>query len=173
MTRLGWRMALQAYATLWLAAIGGAAIGVAAPSFAGRLIDAETLVLPSNQAVGVDTVGKVALHNGVVMLAPLALLALGIHRIPRARRGVDAWIAAVLIANGGIVGIAFAVTGTDLSRYLVQLPLEWFALAVPPGAWFAARRSGTARGLISTALIVIPLAIGAAVLEVYATPWRW
>ena len=166
-------MAWRAYAALWLAAIGGAAIGIAAPSVAGGLIDAEKLILPSNQAVGVDTVGRVALHNGVVMLVPLALLALGIHRIPRARCGADAWIAAVLITNGGIVGIALAVTGTELSRYLVQLPVEWFALAVPAGVWCAARRSGAPFGLISVALIVIPLAIGAAVLEVYATPWRW
>ena len=70
-------------------------------------------------------------HNVAAAGIPLALAALGWDRT-RGLDGVgDAIVAASLIANGALVGWAFARAGIELAAYLPHLPFEWTAIALP------------------------------------------
>ncbi len=121
-----------------------------------------------------NTAGTVAAlvgHNAVVVLWPLALVALGWPAIPVARAVGDALVAGQLLAHGALLGSALA-QHHGLWRYLTHLPVELAALTLPAAVWVAARRgaSVTSRGLAGTAAIVLTLVVAAAALETYLVP---
>lgn len=113
------------------------------------------------------------LHNAAVATMPLALLALGWDQIPIVKNLADGLVAVVVIANGAVVGYAFARAGLALLPYLPHLPFEWTAIAIPAGAWFSFRlqppvdrRSSLVRAVGPTTLALLI----AALLEAVATP---
>lgn len=79
----------------------------------------------------------------------------------------------MLIANGASIGRGFAQAGSELFAYLPHLPLEWAALALPAGAWFAFRARPPrerARALVHVAALTGLLVVLAAVVESLTVP---
>jgi hypothetical protein len=116
---------------------------------------------------------SLVLHNAAVAMVPLALLALGWDQTPILRNLADGLVAVLVIANGAVVGYAFARAGVALLPYLPHLPFEWTALAIPAGAWYSFRlqppvdrRSSLLRAVVPTTLALLI----AALLEALATP---
>jgi len=110
-------------------------------------------------------------HNAPVALWPLALVLLGWHGIPVARRVGDGLIAAQLAIHGATIGAALA-TWPELARWLPHLPAEYAAIALPCAVWIAARRNGcpTPSQLALLASATLALLAFAASLETWGTP---
>jgi len=154
-----------AYLALWaLTAASAAATAAGGPAGAlARPHDALT------ETPG--TALQLLAHNAPVVLWPLALTALGWPAIPLARRIGDALIVGQIAAHALVVGQALGQQPL-IWPYLPHLPLEWLTIALPAGAWIAARRHGAA-GLTRLASVaaatLLALAL-AAVTETYLVP---
>ena len=149
------------YGALWACTAAGAALTAAGVELTtGTPHDA----LPARPDVAVDLL----VHNALVALWPLALIALGWAAIPVARTVADALIAGHLAGHGLLVGNALAAH-PDTWRYLPHLPAEWLALSLPVAAWLAARRDGRAP-VPRTLALTVGLLVVAAVVETYAVP---
>jgi hypothetical protein len=160
------------FALAGLALIAAAAVGALAvfgvPGLAGALYpDAPKRALGENAAAALALLA----NNAPVALWPLCLVGLGWHEIPVVRLFADGLIAAQLAVHGASVGAALAAW-PDLLRWLSHLPVEWSALALPCGAWIAARRGGSAsrRSLAVYAALTVTLLALAAALETWAAP---
>jgi hypothetical protein len=168
------RASLAAYAAIWLATLGSAALVA---------LSGAPLVLPIRHVLGlrlaagvnrppdVEHVLTLAAHNSPICAWPLLLGVVGAHRHRLARRFGDALVLACMIANTLPVGAALGAYGTRLLPFLPQLPLEWAGLALGAGGWLIRRRRALAigEGLRCLALIVCVL-LCAAVLESAAAP---
>lgn len=154
------------YLALWLATAAGAALAGAGLHFvvAGAPRDA---LEPS-----LDTASELLVHNALVALWPLALVAVGWPALAGARLAGDALIAAQLLSHGLIVGSAVG-QHPDTWRYVPHLPLEWLALAIPAAAWLAAR-AHPARPAGTTVAVAagrcVAALLGAAAIETYLVP---
>jgi hypothetical protein len=114
-----------------------------------------------------------AAHNLPICAWPLLLGSLQLPERSRWRAAADVLVIGCALANVLPVAAALGAYGRPLVAFVVQLPLEWAALAVGYGSWAAerdARLSGRERLLLLGALIA--LALAAAALETYAVPHR-
>lgn len=119
----------------------------------------------------IGTVAALAAHNSAIALAPLALRHLGLATRRTPRRIFGTAIGAMLALNGALVGAALATCGPALVPFLIHLPLEWLALSLGAAAWLTASHALRGRGdALRLALATLVAVIGAALLEVYATP---
>ena len=110
--------------------------------------------------------------NAVVALWPIALLGLGWHRIPFARRVGDTLVRAQLLGNGLVAGNALG-QHPQLWRYLPHLPFEWLAIAIPVAAWVSARRADISyerQTLLAVAVACLGALTVAAAVETYLVP---
>jgi hypothetical protein len=163
------RATVLCFAGLWAAVAAGAAATIAVPGAAGAARAALALHPGARAHPTLATVAALCVHNAVVALWPAALAATGVACVPVARRAFDACVTGSLVVNGGLVGTALAAYGLRLAPYLVQLPVEWAALAVGASVWFGARgRGGVGKGRL--AALAAMLVVLAGLLEVYATP---
>jgi hypothetical protein len=110
-------------------------------------------------------------HNVIVAGWPLLFVALRLHRDGWQRDFGTALLKAFLIVNATLVGAASAAGGERLLPYVIQLPVEWAAVALSAAGWLVACKRGihTNRLALITAAFVV-LASVAAVLETYAVP---
>ena len=86
-----------------------------------------------------DEALSIAAHNARTLIAPLLLIAGRWHTSRLTRPIGDAIVAALVIANATLVGLALGRYPTQLPAYLPHLPLEDTALAIAAGAWLAHR----------------------------------
>lgn len=118
-------------------------------------------------------IASIAAHNAGVALVPLGLLAIGWDQLRGVDYAGDALVAGMIIANGVSIGLGFARAGSQLFAYLPHLPLEWAALALSAGAWFAFRAQpprDRALALVYVAALTGLLVVVAAALESLAVP---
>jgi len=159
--------------TLTFAALVGAAVAAGVAVLAVPDLGHSLYPHPPRPTLARDTGAALGLlaHNAPVALWPLALLALDWHEIPLARRAGDGLIGAQLTVHGATVGAALA-TWPELVPWLPHLPAEYAAIALPAGAWIAARRRGGGgrHELALTAALVLVLLALAAALETWAVP---
>ncbi|HEV7806757.1 MAG TPA: hypothetical protein VGO80_13110 [Solirubrobacteraceae bacterium] len=112
--------------------------------------------------------------NARSLIAPL-LLSAGRWHTGRATRHIgDAIVAAVVIANPVMVGLALGRHPTELLAYLPHLPLEDAALTIAASAWVVRRLPGADRRPTAHVLryvaLTLAVALLAAVVETYAVP---
>lgn len=119
-------------------------------------------------------VASILATNARTLIAPM-LLAAGRWHTGRATRQLgDVVVAALVISNPVMIGLALGRHPIELLEYLPHLPLEDAALAIAASAWVARRvRRGddsppasTARYAAVTAAVVLL----AAIVETYAVP---
>lgn len=167
---------LYAYAGVWTttltttAVVGLVGRPLAAP--ARRLLGL-TLTAHSNPPPQLGHVLALAAHNLPIASWPLLLGVLGAHHHRAATHVADGVLVACLIANTAPVGAALGVYGTALLPFIVQLPLEWGALALGASGWVAQRRAALTiqQGLAIFALIASAI-LCAAIVETVAVPHR-
>jgi hypothetical protein len=161
------RALVRAYAALWAATVVGVLAGVAGVQLikVGTPHDA----LPAS----LSTARGLLAGNALVVLWPLALVALDWPRIPVARAIGDVVVAGQLLGHGLLVGDALGQR-PGLWRYLPHLPIEWLAIALPVAAWLAARRDPTTQPrpsvLIAVGVLAALTLVLAAVYETYLVP---
>jgi hypothetical protein len=112
--------------------------------------------------------------NARTLIAPL-LLAAGRWHTGRATRHIgDVLVAAVVVANPVMVGLALGRHPIELFAYLPHLPLEDAALAMAASAWVVRRLPGADRqppaSVLRYAALTLAVALLAAVVETYAVP---
>lgn len=155
------RALITTYALLWTATL------IAAAASATGLVGVSTHAPHDALAASPATAWALLLHNAVVALWPLALVALGWPQIPVARQAGDVLVAAQLVVHGTSVGLAFGAQPV-LWRFLPHLPAEWLGLSAPIAGWLLARRqrdaTRTLAGVSLAALVV------AAAVETWAVP---
>lgn len=164
------RTPLGAAAAACLAAL---AISAIAAAIVGELIGIDHDSPRDALHGSLGEIASLAAHNAGVALLPLGLLAIGWDQLRGVERAGDALIAGMLIANGASIGRGFAQAGSELFAYLPHLPLEWAALALPAGAWFAFRARPPrerARALVHVAALTGLLVVLAAVVESLTVP---
>ena len=117
------------------------------------LADAVSLAATNAKAAGLVLLGALAARDRVT------------------RTVFDVLLTVLLAGNMAIIGAALGAYGPQLLPWLVHLPLELAALAVPAAAYVCARsaRLRPCRLLATTALTVALLAV-AALVETYLTP---
>jgi hypothetical protein len=117
-----------------------------------------------------DTVRSLLGHNALVALWPLGLVLIGWPGLRGTALVGDVLVGAQLVSHGYFLGALVAVQ-PDVWRFLPHLPVEWFALALPAAAWWAARRSKPALGeLVRFGASCIAALVVAALIETYAVP---
>jgi hypothetical protein len=163
------RALVVAYCALWASAAAAGLAVHALPGAAAAVRGALALPLNGGGPHALGTAAVLALHNACVALWPRALAATGVARFARTRRGFDVVVGASLAANGASVGAALGAYGAGLVPYLVQLPVEWLALAVGAAGWFGVREGGgVGKGRLAS--LAALLVVAAALIEVFATP---
>jgi hypothetical protein len=112
----------------------------------------------------------IAVTNGRIVLA-LALLAWTASRLPVLRAAADIAAVAVVVPNALLVGCAVGAYGTAALPWLVHLPLEWTALAIPLALHLAGTRRPVtlAEAAVATLCALALVALGAGA-ETYLTP---
>lgn len=149
-----------------------AATGPMLVELARRLLGAR-LSPASNPPPELHQVFVLAGHNLPLAAWPLLLGVTGAHRHAFARRFGDVLVLAAVAANTMIVGIALACYGSPLVAFIVQLPVEWAALALGAASWLRQRqRPLTPREGLTWLALVTSLVLCAAVIETYATPHK-
>jgi hypothetical protein len=118
----------------------------------------------------------IAVTNAQTLVVPL-LLAAGRWHTGRVTRHIgDLLVAALVVCNAAIIGLALGRYPTRLPAYLPHLPLEDAALAIAAGAWLARRlppRPGSsAPSVCRTAALTLLVTIAAALVETYAVPHK-
>jgi hypothetical protein len=118
----------------------------------------------------------IAVTNAQTLAAPL-LLSAGRWHTGRVTRHVgDLLVAALVVSNAAMIGLALGRYPTRLPAYLPHLPLEDAALAIAAGAWLARRlppRPGSSAPSVSrTAALTLLVTIAAALVETYAVPHK-
>jgi hypothetical protein len=115
---------------------------------------------------------QIAVHNARLVAAVL-LCAAAAHRLPRpARLLADVVLSILLVANAGLVGVAFGAYGAHLAVAIApHLPVELAALSLAGGAYMRASRHpvpAVTLALVATACAL--LVVIAATLETYVAP---
>ncbi|MCA1679736.1 MAG: hypothetical protein LC777_12705 [Actinobacteria bacterium] len=119
---------------------------------------------------------SILVGNARTLTLPLLLSAGRWHTHPSTRRVGDLLVAALVISNPVIVGLALGRHPAALPVYLPHLALEDGALAIAASAWLARRLPNPDRrphtGLLACASLTLTLAAIAAILETYAVPHK-
>ena len=155
---------LAIVAVTLLAAIAGALLPELAPDRGPR----PTLHGTPGEAL------SILLSNVRTLTLPLLLSAGRWHTARVTRHVGDVAVAAIVVANALLVGLALGRYPAELPRYLPHLALEDLALAIAASAWVARRlahRAGDAPASVPRcALLTLGVAAAAALVEVYAVP---
>lgn len=86
---------------------------------------------------------------------------------------LDLLVAAVVLGNAALVGVAFGAYGARAVPWLVHLPVEWAALGTALALYLTARRRPVGRQIVvRSAVAIAVLVAAAAVTETYLTPQR-
>jgi hypothetical protein len=111
----------------------------------------------------------IALQNLKLAAGTLACAAAAPRLPPGVRVLVGLWLAALLVLNAGVVGVAFGAYGTRLvGATALHLSVEFVALSLAGGAYLAAVREPLdARQLAAVGMACLLLLAVAAVLETY------
>jgi len=112
--------------------------------------------------------------NARTLIAPL-LLAAGRWHTGRTTRHVgDVVVAALVISNPVMVGLALGRHPIELLEYLPHLPLEDAALAIAASAWIARRVHSAddprSASVLRCAVVTAAVVLLAALVETYAVP---
>jgi len=112
--------------------------------------------------------------NARTLIAPL-LLAAGRWHTGRTTRPIgDVVVAALVISNPVMVGLALGRHPIELLAYLPHLPIEDAALAIAASAWIVRRvRNGDdppPASMLRCAVLMLVVALLAAIVETYAVP---
>jgi hypothetical protein len=159
------------YIGLWLVVLGASLGCRLVPGAPAAAREALALALDGGGAHTFATAVALGLHNAAVAGWPLALAALGLRDNRWTRSAVDLAVVATVAANAGLVGVALGAYGVRLIPYLIQLPVEFAAVALGAAAWFGTRQGKSDKlELTRTALLLVFSVLLAAALEVYATP---
>jgi hypothetical protein len=152
----------RSYAAIW----GATAIGAAAGIAGVRLLAASAPydALPPTPGTAIRLLGA----NAAVALWPLALLALGWHRLRGAAQVGDLLVRAQLFGNGLVAGNALGQQ-PRLALYLPHLPLEWLTITTPVAAWLVVRAGARATAIVAVGVTAAAL-VAAAVVETYLVP---
>jgi hypothetical protein len=112
----------------------------------------------------------IALQNVKLAAGTLVCAAAAPRVSPGVRVLVGLWLAALLVLNAGVVGVAMGAYGTRLvGATALHLSVEFAALSLAGGAYLAAVREPLgARQLAAVGLACLVLLVVAAVLETYA-----
>ena len=161
------RLALrQSYLAITGATAAGALLGLAGIALINTRAPHDALTADASTALTLLRL------NAIVALWPIALLAIGWHRIPFARRVGDTLVRAQLLGNGLVAGDALG-QHPQLWRYLPHLPVEWLAIAIPVAAWVSARRASISyerQTLLAVAVACLGALTVAAAVETYLVP---
>jgi hypothetical protein len=167
---------LSAYAAIWMATLGAAALIAVAGTRASvpvhQLLGLR-LQASRNPPPHIGHVLALATHNLRIAAWPLLLGVIGAHRNRLARQIADTVLLACITVNTLPVGAALGAYGAPLLAYIPQLPLEWAGLALGASAWLLQRRRALSvgEGLALFALIAAAL-LCAATVECVAVPHR-
>lgn len=118
---------------------------------------------------------SIAWHNARSLALPLLLCAGRWHTGRVTGRLGDLLVAAFVLFNALLVGLALGRHPATLPAYLPHIPLEDAAVALAAGAWLARRRppaSTVVPSLARTAALVVVVTIAAAIVETYAVPHK-
>jgi len=156
---------LAIVAVTLLAAIAGALMPELAPDRGPR----PTLHGTPGEAL------SILLINVRTLSLPLLLSAGRWHTSRLTRYVGDVAVAAIVVANALLVGVALGRYPAELPRYLPHLALEDLALAVAASAWVTRRlprraAAGAPASVLRCALLTLTVAVLAALVEVYAVP---
>ena len=112
----------------------------------------------------------ITLQNVKLAAGTLACAAAAPRLTPGVRVLVGLWLAALLVLNAGVVGVAFGAYGTRLlGATALHLSVEFVALSLAGGAYLAAVREPLGvRRLSAVGLACLLLLVLAAALETYA-----
>jgi hypothetical protein len=117
---------------------------------------------------------SIFVSNARTLIAPLLLTAGRWHSGSITRHVGDLIVAALVVANPILVGLALGRYPTQLPAYLPHLPLENAALALAASAWLTRRLPNpnrrAPRSLRGCASLTAALAAIAALVETYAVP---
>ncbi len=156
----------SSYAAIWVAtAVGILVAGLTRPLFD---VDAPRDALQASPATVIDLL----VHNTLVALWPLALVALDWPRLRGARTAGDVLVAGQLAVHGLLIGVALGQQ-PSLWRYLPHLPAEWLGLAIAAAGWLYARRADrppAPRALAGLAACAVAVLAVAAIVETWAVP---
>lgn len=118
----------------------------------------------------------IAVTNAQTLLAPLLLAAGRWHTSRVTRRVGDIVVAAIVIANATVIGLALGRHPIALPAYLPHLPFEDAALTAAAAAWFSRRTPSVAdrppRSVAMYAALTLALTVLAAFVETYAVPHK-
>lgn len=156
------------------AAAGAIALVAGAVALSGSTVRARGLLGLRFDAVSRSPLAAadIALHNAAIAGAVLACAAVAPHVTAHARRGLGTLLAALLVLNAGLVGLAIGAYGGPAVRATAaHVPLELAAMSLAAGAYMqACRRRLAARALANVAAATVLLLAAAALLETYASP---
>ena len=113
----------------------------------------------------------IAAHNATLAAAPLSAAAIA-QRLRPIQVGVEILLAALLITNSALIGLALGAYGARLAAAVaVHLPLELAAFSLAGGTYLAATAKALGhRTLAATAAGCAVLLTAAAVAETYLPP---
>lgn len=118
----------------------------------------------------------IAITNAQTLLAPLLLSAGRWHTSRVTRCLGDIVVAAIVIANAALIGLALGRHPIALLAYLPHLPFEDAALTAAAAAWFCRRAASVAEGpprsVAAYAALTLALTVLAALMETYAVPHK-
>jgi hypothetical protein len=156
------RMLTRAYASIWAATAAGAALGFLGLRLLNAAVPYDALIASP------QTVLALMAANALIASWPLALLAVGWHRVTSLAGVADVLVRGQLLGNGLVVGNAIA-QHPNLIRYLPHLPLEWVALSAPVAAWLAAR-AGRPWPAANTVALTLAALLASGLVETYLVP---
>jgi hypothetical protein len=145
----------------------GAALAVAWPGLGGSVAAHAVLTGSVWDAVAILA------NNARALIAPFALVLVGVARRRRGRWLGDLIVVALAAVNAIPVGVALGRWQGRLIPYIPQLPLEWAALTTAIATWRQARTGAfTTRRLTALAGVTLVLLGCAAAMETWCTPHR-
>jgi hypothetical protein len=140
---------------------------------AGRLAREQlaALLQPAPHAPDLVDVVKLAWHNLKICGLPLLLVYTRIRPHGWVGWTIHTAVGANVLVNGIVVGAALGAYGHRIVPYLPHLPIEWAAVALGAGTWFAhTRRPFTQRQGNTLTVALLTAVLLAAGVELYLTP---
>lgn len=158
---------LRAYALLWAATLAVALAVAVIPGVVPAARDAFAFRLDVERAGTWREALSYFLAN-LRVVAALVLAAWARQRSRAFRPLLDALIVAAVASNAAVVGAALGAYGIAAASWLVHLPLEWAAVALPLAAAHAPESGGpSSADALACCLACIALLAAAAVVEAF------
>jgi hypothetical protein len=160
------RAAAVATAYIWAVTFGVAIVVSSIPGAASTIRALLAFAMERGSAGSLEDAADYFVSNARVVATILVA-----SRVRSTCRVLDPLVAATVLGNVALVGLAIGAYGTDALPWLIHLPLEWTALGIAAATYAVSSREAVSRAaLLSAGCACLILLLPAACLESWATP---